>query len=264
MQALAEERFDLVVSVTYVPARLIVQGEGESTELELLSAGRSNYEGSALNRAANVDKAFADQLHGVVIPQGEDFSFNDTLVGSSGWHNAYVIVNGGDLVQEPGGGICQAATTAYRAALLAGVPIVKRKNHSLYVTYYEDYGVGLDATIYPGKQDLIFHNDTPGAMVMLARTHDGEGVVELYGTRDGRTVEMTGPYFADPKAQTGFTVEGRPLARNEIGWERITSFADGSSQREEILSRYLAIPKKLPQEVASGSRAVLTAVDGMF
>src|SRR5437763_5795507 len=46
-------------------------------------------------------------------------SFNDTLGGpidvSEGWFMALGIFNGQDLRPIPGGGICQASTTMYRA-----------------------------------------------------------------------------------------------------------------------------------------------------
>ena len=55
-----------------------------------------------------------------------------------------------------GGGICQASTTLYGAALRAGMTIVERKNHSIPSTYVP---IGQDAMVDFGTSDLKFRND---------------------------------------------------------------------------------------------------------
>lgn len=215
-------------------------------EFSLLARGRSNFAGSAGNRIFNLKKALSEHVHGSLIEPGGTFSFVGILDGpvkiSTGWKEGLGIF-GKELRPTPGGGICQTSTTVYRAALLAGLPILEQRNHSMYVTYYTKHGEGLDATIYPGNQDLKFRNDTPGYLLILARTEGVEAIVEFYGTPDGRAVTLEGPYrFHD--APEEFKEELRQvkkvgLARNDIGWRRKITRADGSIETNILLSRYL-------------------------
>lgn len=55
-----------------------------------------------------------------------------------------------------GGGICQASTTLYGAAVRAGLTIVQRRNHSVPSTYVP---IGQDAMVDYGSSDLKFRND---------------------------------------------------------------------------------------------------------
>jgi len=239
------------LSVAYEQPTLFVVEDSGIRELTLLSSGKSNYKGSPYGRRQNVDKAFLDHLQGAVIKPGADFSFNDALQnpisGNRGWADALVIVNGKDLVKEPGGGICQAATTVFRAALLAGLPVIQRANHSLYVTYYKKYGVGIDATYYPGKQDFVFNNNTGDMLVLVTRADGMEASVDVFGIPDGRTVDFEGPYFA-ANAPEGFLFKQRELYSNEIAWKYTVTGADGHVDEQVVASRYLALPKKLHLE----------------
>ena len=208
---------------------------------QLLSTGRTNFGGSPAGRKANIVKGMREHLDGIVIGPGQRFSFNSILGGSvnytNGWFDSLIIVNGRDLRQAPGGGICQVATTFYRSALLAGLPVVKRKNHSLYVTYYKKYGIGLDATIFPGQQDLVVDNDTPSSLLIRAYTVGDEAIVQLFGTPDNRTVAMDGPYFKG----------------NTISWNRTVRYADGREAPSSINSRYFTLPSlSLTKEYADG------------
>lgn len=227
-----------------------LHGSGGTVALELLSVGHSDYKTSPWGRRANIKKGTEEHIDGVLIPRGSEFSFNDTLGGpvtlSRGWFDSLIIVNGSTLEPAPGGGICQVATTVYRAALLAGLGVTQRAPHSLYVHYYKLYGLGLDATIYPGRQDLRFVNDTPSDIVVQARTEGSEVFVEFYGAHDGRSVTLDGPYFAQN--------EDAPLPRrlrgNEIGWLQRVTRSDGSVVETPIISAYAKMPRSLAAEVA--------------
>jgi vancomycin resistance protein YoaR len=76
----------------------------------------------------------------VLIPQGAEFSFNDTIgdiSAQSGYKPAYVI-KAGKTVLGDGGGVCQVSTTFFRAALNTGLPITERHAHAYRVGYYEN------------------------------------------------------------------------------------------------------------------------------
>lgn len=162
---------------------------------ELIGSGVSHFAGSIENRRFNVGLA-ASRINGVLIPPGEEFSFVRTIgdiSGASGYKQAYVIKSGRTVLDD-GGGVCQVSTTIYRAALNTGLPITARTAHAYRVGYYEQgFAPGLDATIYSPSVDLKFKNDTGHHILVQARVEGTSLYVDLYGTSDGRQVEMTRP-----------------------------------------------------------------------
>jgi vancomycin resistance protein YoaR len=234
----------ITVTLEKVPGQLIDTERSPDRPLVLLSTGRSNFKGSGAGRKSNVRKAINEHQHNIFIPEGSEFSFNDTLgivSLSRGWQMALTIFEGVNLRPAPGGGVCQASTTVFRAVLNAGLPILEQKSHSLYVTYYEAYGVGLDATIFPGKQDFRFKNDTGGPIIMQAYTEGDEATINLYGYDDNRSVTLSGPYFAGTE---GILPDGKKIRANEIVWTRTVQSAAGTST-DIVASRYQAIPRSL-------------------
>lgn len=166
------------------------------SKLTLLSEGVSNFKGSDAGRRQNILTG-ASRFQGVVVPPGETFSFNRYLgliTLAEGWSEAYVIM--GDRTElGAGGGICQVATTAFRAAFFGGFPIVQRYPHPYRVAWYEP-PVGLDATVFTPSVDLKFRNDLSIPIVILTEADptDGRLVFRFYGPGSlGRTVEMEGP-----------------------------------------------------------------------
>jgi vancomycin resistance protein YoaR len=128
--------------------------------------------------------------------------------------------------------------------VLAGFPILQRKPHSLWVNYYEKYGAGVDATVFPGVQDLVFLNDTKDVIVFQAAIHGTDVHVSVYGTPDGRKVEMKGPFFSGA-IPTDMRKKGLSLAPEEIGWEQRITYADGRVSDKFIISYYFkGIPRR--------------------
>lgn len=241
-KAFAKHETSAIIPVEFQKGTVVKDG----VPLTLLATGKSEFASSPAGRKHNVRKAMNEQLNATIALQGQEFSFNKTLGGpvtySRGWVDSLIIVNGNQLEPAAGGGICQAATTLYRSIVLAGLPVGKRKPHSLYVTYYKKYGLGIDATIYPGKQDLTFTNDTPGDIVILSHTSDKhEGFVSLYGIDDGRTVAMDGPYLG-ATAPEWMKVNGRPVSSREVVWNQTITRADGTSTSNLIVSNYSKMP----------------------
>lgn len=239
------------VALERVNGKIINGTNADLGKLELWATGLSNYAGSTYTRGKNVEKALTEHVNNTVVAPGETFSFNSTLDGPvsqrNGWHMAKVIFNGGDLEYAPGGGICQASTTVYRAILNAGFPVTERRAHSLYVSYYKEHGVGLDATIFPGTQDLVFTNDSDNYLVIQAYNDGYDAFVNIYGTPDGRTVALEGPYFADT-APAGYLYNDRKISYNEIVWEQTVTYADGRTASGQIASRYRTLPRYLARE----------------
>jgi vancomycin resistance protein YoaR len=164
---------------------------------ELISEGETTFPGSTANRIINVRQG-AKQFNDVLLKPGDVFSFGK-LLGDVGPETGYVpelVILANHEEKQYGGGLCQVATTAYRAALLAGLPIVERHNHSFAVSYYTaPYGVpGVDATIYYPQVDLKFTNDT-GSYILIQTIMQGTDLkFDFYGTKT-KTGQIRGPQF---------------------------------------------------------------------
>lgn len=247
IRALALNQPSVEVRLLPTAGKLLNQTGVAMRDLTLLATGHSNFHGSPAGRVANVRKALNNHLHNAVIAPGATFSFAEALADplnpGGRWEQAKVI-NGGVLTLESGGGICQASTTMYRTLLNAGLPIVKRQSHSMYVSYYEIGGVGLDATVYRGTPDLQFMNDTGNTLVVQAYDDGNDAYVHIYGTPDGRVSALDGPYFRET-APEGFTVDGRALKKNEIGWSQTVTYADGRVIENSIVSTYKTLPRSI-------------------
>ncbi len=124
---------------------------------------------STEERNNNIRRAF-EFVNGYVLQPGAKFSFN-TVVGERTEENGFfpaIEYAYGEHVMGVGGGVCQASTTVYQAAVCAGLQIVNRKPHSDAVSYTE---YGKDATVYLGsrrKIDLVFKNNSEEPIYMVA------------------------------------------------------------------------------------------------
>jgi vancomycin resistance protein YoaR len=83
----------------------------------------------------------------------------------------------------------------FRAAINSGFEITQRYPHAFPVKYYNPQG--FDATIYPPFPDLKFINNTPNYLLVQTRIEGYNLIFEIYGTDDGRKVEISGPYQYD-------------------------------------------------------------------
>ena len=113
--------------------------------------------GSAPARTHNVRLATA-ALDGQVLEPGDVWSFNRSVgprTPERGYAMAPVILRETRQLQL-GGGICQAASTVFVAALLSGLSSPERHRHSSPIDYVP---LGEDATISWGLKDLKIRND---------------------------------------------------------------------------------------------------------
>lgn len=157
----------------------------------LLSTGYSSFGGSPQNRVHNI-RTGASKFNGALIKPGEDFSFNETLgpVDASTGYLPELVILENKTTPQFGGGMCQVSTTAFRAALNAGLPILERTYHAYPVVYYKPYGV--DATVYLPKPDLVFKNDT-GKYILIQTHIEGTRLTyDFYGTKPDRTIKFAG------------------------------------------------------------------------
>lgn len=164
--------------------------------IERIGYGESYYAHSIPTRIHNVSLTTGKISLKLVAP-GEEYSFNKELgdvSAATGFRPAYVIKDGQTVLGD-GGGVCQVSSTLFRALLDAGLNITLRLPHSYRVSYYElNSQPGFDATVYAGNVDLRWKNDTEHYVLVYAQADSNRlhMFVELYGTSDGRTTEISG------------------------------------------------------------------------
>lgn len=163
--------------------------------VELVGEGTSTFAGSSWERATNI-RIGGQELHGRLIAPDEVFSLNDAL-GPITWEKGYqyslIIGSGGVMYYGLGGGLCQVATSLYRAALYSGLEIVERTPHLWRIEYYEqDAPPGFDATIYAGGPDLKFRNNTGHYLLLQVETDlsASRQTIRFYGTSPGWSVSI--------------------------------------------------------------------------
>ena len=121
------------------------------------------------DRNKNIRRSL-ELINGYVVNPGSNFSFNGVVgerTEANGFYPAIEYAYG-EHVMGIGGGVCQASTTVYQAAVCAGLTITKREPHSDAVNYTE---YGKDATVYwVGKRkiDLVFKNNTEDPIYIVA------------------------------------------------------------------------------------------------
>ncbi|MDB5078668.1 MAG: hypothetical protein JWP00_592 [Chloroflexi bacterium] len=163
-------------------------------KFEVIAEGVSQFAGSAPERATNI-KVGAQHLSGAIIKPRTVFSFLDTIGDineAAGYVTGFSIV-ADQTVPDVGGGICQVATTVFRAAFNAGLPILERNPHAYRVGWYEELGepVGFDAAVYQPGVDFKFENNSDYYMAVTATVEGGKLYVRLLGNKiPGQTVKL--------------------------------------------------------------------------
>ena len=166
--------------------------EARAMNIKGLVASYQTFYGGEANRIHNV-QLVSHLVDKHVIAPGETFSFNGATgarTEDKGFLVAPVIING-ELKTGLGGGVCQVSTTVFNAAYEAGLPIVSRTNHALYISHYPQ---GRDATVNYPDTDLKFTNDTGHWLLLRTWVGSSSLTVALYGTSvHRRVVSETSP-----------------------------------------------------------------------
>ena len=118
--------------VKFNVCKIITQPLIEDAELigctNLRGGFYTTYASSTAERKSNIELALS-KFDGLVLGAGEVLSFNETTgrrTPDNGYKSAKIITNG-NFVEGNGGGVCQASTTLYNAALVAGLDIIEVK-----------------------------------------------------------------------------------------------------------------------------------------
>jgi vancomycin resistance protein YoaR len=184
-------------------------------------------------RARNIALA-AKLVDGTVVKPGATFSLNQAMgprTVNRGFDYAPVITAGNVLRQGVGGGVCQYATTLFNAVFFAGLPVVERHAHAIYLSHYP---TGRDATVAWGSLDFKFRNDT-GKSIMIRSWVDGGALTVALVGKTGRTVEYKTSAFYDLRKPVHGKSDPRVVYDSDLGpgmvrWEQ---GIDGRSVRVE-------------------------------
>ena len=124
---------------------------------------------STEERTNNIRVAMS-KINGKSLAHGDKFSFNK-FVGRRTIENGFfeaIEYAYGEEVMGVGGGVCQASTTVYLAAIQSGMTITHRDAHSNPVNYTS---LGMDATVSDtrGREvDFTFKNESGGRIFIAA------------------------------------------------------------------------------------------------
>lgn len=183
-----------------VPVKIAIQAGPTPSEMTLekaklcgvvqkIATYKTDYEGGddEAARVHNIHRASDLLNNSIVRANGGQWSFHETAGEcnkANGFEAAGVVVNG-QIEQDYGGGICQVATTVFNAVYEAGLPVVRRHNHSLYVATYPD---GRDAAVSWPDLDFIWENDLSSDILVVMGYTGGSVTCTLYGVDPHRQV----------------------------------------------------------------------------
>lgn len=212
----SEVSLNLQNNIIYIPIETIqVEPKVTKNTIEkyqiknLVGKISTSFKGSSADREHNIKIGVA-AITGMLIAPGEEFS-TVSAIGPVSEKEGYVkelVIKENKTTKEFGGGLCQVATTLFRLILNTGLPITERVNHRFVVHYYDP--PGLDATIYGPHPDLRFVNDTNNYLLLQARVENKQVIMEFYGRKDGRSVEISKPslYNKIPAPETKYIQNG--------------------------------------------------------
>lgn len=185
-----------------------VEPELTAAQLEAKYTTIATYTTTATNnKGRNQNLKLATQaINGTIVNPGQEFSFNETTGPRStekGYQPASAYLNG-EVVQEPGGGVCQVSSTLYNAVVFAGLKSTERHAHSYEPSYVTP---GEDAAVSYWGPDFKFVNNSDYPIAIKASFSDQKVTCSVYGIpvlEEGVKVRMESEKTAelDPPAPT--------------------------------------------------------------
>lgn len=257
---------------------------------ELIGKAATDFFTSPENRKHNI-KTGANALSGIIIKNGDEFSALKFLgkVDASQGYLPELVIKDNKLENQYGGGLCQNATTLFRAIMDAALPVTNRQNHSRRVSYYEkaiatagvnltfdkSYAnigsalVGYDATVFVPQPDLKFKNNTGNAVLVQEYTSGNTLFAEIYGTKDSRKASISKAEVLStkptpetiyhnaldlPKGTNKQVVKGVPGAKTKFTYT--ITYSDGKQESQDFASYY----RPVAPEIQVGSQEVAPPV----
>ena len=174
-----KETPSIEVSSAEIPSSLSLDDARAFGLVEDIYSFSTQYSSGNEARVTNIHTA-ANLLNNSICKAGGTWSFND-IAGEAtedkGYQAAHAIVSG-DYSDAIGGGICQVATTVFNSVYMAGYPIPKRYNHTLYISTYP---TGRDAAIAYPDMDLVWKNDSSSDVLLVMSYTNSSVTATLVG-----------------------------------------------------------------------------------
>jgi vancomycin resistance protein YoaR len=225
------------------------------------------YSGSGA-RQVNV-RITTEYASNVMLAPGEVYNFDKQIgprTAARGYKLAPGIVGPGKLEDVFGGGICQVSTTLFNAVFFAGLEVVERHNHSIYIDHYPK---GRDATVTAGGKNLRFKNDT-SHWIWIRGVSDGVTTTfNIYGTDEGRKVSYSTTDFYNVSGRTTVTIPTKSLGAGttnvlvggqsgkQLKCVRVVKGPDGAVIHEDVfVSTFPMVPRQI--EVGTGATTTTT------
>ncbi len=190
----AAEGTDISVPLTFTSPAITTADMEENLFSDVLGTYESRVTGDA-GKKHNISLAagFCDE---VILLPGETFSYNEHI-GNTTLERGFELANAyqdGDVVKEPGGGVCQVSSTIYSAVLQTDLEVIQRRFHSMIVTYVP---YGMDATVSWPEPDFKFQNNHQYPIKLSVKYENDVVSVQIIGTKESDitvkcVVEMTG------------------------------------------------------------------------
>ena len=235
--------------------------------LTIVSQFRTSFP-SGQPRVTNIH-TMAKTVDGSIVMPGETFSINEKVgrrTEAKGYVRDGAIINGEvyccDSPTNVGGGVSQFGTTFFNAVFFGGYEDVEHQPHSIY---FKKYPEGREATLGYPHPDVVFRNNTDAPVIIrTSRTASSVSVI-FFGNNGGLKVgaersdrrNFTEPrviYEENPSLAPGIE---KVVSRGSEGWTvtvtRVTTYPDGTVEREPFTWRYRGSAKKI--QVASCSTA---------
>lgn len=189
-------------------------------------ASYETYSTNTENGTTNMTVALKACNGSVIGTYGDDiWSFNDCTGDSNKEENGYKsakVISEGKLIDGIGGGICQASSTIYNAAIRANLEIEERYCHQWASQYVP---TGLDATIDYPNLDLKLSNPNKTQVFLECKVDGSTLHAAFWGVKYGDYDEIKTHNEIDSTGSSSYTVrawrvylkDGQEIDREELG-----------------------------------------------
>lgn len=195
----AAEGTDVTVPLTITQPSITTEALNANLFKDVLGTYQSSVTGDS-GKKTNISLA-VNMCNGIILLPGETFSYNG-IIGETSPEQGFQMANvyqDGEVVQEPGGGVCQVSSTIFSALLYTDLEVVQRQNHSMIVNYVPR---GMDATVYWDQPDFRFKNNHAYPIKLSLSFENNVITVQIIGTKESDLtvdcrVEQTGDMVYD-------------------------------------------------------------------
>lgn len=191
------------IATKSVPAKFTTEDAEKMGVKEVVSSIETPLTNDAV-RTTNL-KVGTQKVANTLVKPDEEFSLLKALGpidAAHGFVSSGVVANGFNSTAL-GGGLSQLSTNTFNLGYRAGFVDVEHKPHS---KYFSRYPMGMESTLWEGKYDMRFKNNTPYGAVIDTWVADGKVYSKLWSTKYW-DVETT---TSKPYAQVAPTTKVNP------------------------------------------------------